>query len=66
MVYPSIFLEDTKEYDLTKLIKESSEHDSYLFKLTAWGNELESKEFKVTDRVEKVLQAVGYIHDHGP
>ena len=58
MVYPTIFLEDTKEYDLTKLIKGSSEHDSYLFKLTAWGNELESKEFKVKGRVEKVLAKI--------
>ena len=58
MVYPTILLEDTQEYDLTKLIKRSSEHDSYLFKLTAWGNELESKEFNLKGSVEKVLAKV--------
>jgi len=58
MVYPEIFLEDTQEYDLTKLIKSSSEHDSYVFKLTAWGNEAESKVFSVKGSVGKVLAKV--------
>ena len=58
IVYPEIFLEDTQEYDLTKLIKSSSEHDSYVFKLTAWGNEAESKVFSVKGSVGKVLAKV--------
>ena len=58
MVYPAIFLEDTQEYDLTKLIKSLSEHDPYVFKLTAWGNEVESKVFSVKGSVEKVLAKV--------
>ena len=57
MMYPEVFLEDAHEYDLTRLIKSSSRHDSYKFKLTAWGEVLVSKEFRVKGRGEKVLEA---------